>query len=184
MDLAGNHALLCHKGLGSQKATILEAELERAFRKAGGRPDRQPSTSNLLGKVFDTSELAALFPGGLTQEASRMREKLAMDYLDALHQCPSRERDDKITHIKEHFPPARSGGVHTDSNGVIRFDLSLCGTQPADAPRMLWLDHVLVHETSDSYQAGVLKHLLEKKKPELSPPFRNGSKKRRGGLGL
>src|SRR5207344_2919481 len=47
VDKAGNHALLCHRGLGSQKASGLEVEFERAFRKAGGRPDRQPPTRNL-----------------------------------------------------------------------------------------------------------------------------------------
>src|ERR1700704_2887817 len=65
LDAAGNHALICHRGLGSQKATILEIELERMFRRAGGRPNRQPSTRNLLGKAFDYKDLGALFPGGM-----------------------------------------------------------------------------------------------------------------------
>ena len=157
--------------------------MERAFRKAGGRPDRQPPTRNLLGKVFDNSELAALFPGGVTQEESKKRGKLAMDFLDALHQPPSRARDDKIAHIKELLPTAHSGRMHTDTNGVIRFDVCLPGTQPADGPRELWLDHVLVHETSDSYQAGVLKHLRENKKPHLAPPFRKWEQDKKNRFG-
>src|ERR1700749_1288562 len=95
LDWAGNHALLCHKGLGSQKASVLELELERMFRKAGGSPDRQPSTRNLLGRVFDHTELAALFPGGLSQVSSNIRAGFALEYLTALHTRPSRERDEK-----------------------------------------------------------------------------------------
>jgi len=89
LDKAGNHALNCHRGLGSQKASGLEVELERAFRKAGGRPDRQPPTRNLLGKVFDTAELSALFPGGLSQASAKLREGLANEYLTALHAAPA-----------------------------------------------------------------------------------------------
>jgi len=94
---------------------------------------------------------------------------------------PSREKDAKI--VKALFPTTRSGATHADANGVIRFDLCLPGCQPADAPRVLWLDHALVHETSDSYQAGVLQH-LQKKKSELSLPFTKLNVRKRGGLGV
>ena len=150
LDAAGNHALLCHRGLGSQKATVLEIELERMFRRAGGRPDRQPSTRNLLGKVFDYKELAALFPGGLSLASARVREGIAMEFLTALHRPPSRERDEKVARIKALFPTTRSSTTASDTGGVIRFDLCLPGTKPADAPRQLWLDHASGHETSDS----------------------------------
>ena len=43
--------------------------------------------------------------------------------------------------------------------GVVRFDLALPGTCPHDAPKGLWLDHAIVHETSLSYQAKVLEFL-------------------------
>jgi hypothetical protein len=105
LDSAGNHAIRCHHGLASHKASILELELERMFRRAGGRPDRQPSTRNLLGKVFDHAELAALFPGGLSQAASKIREGFAMEYLTALHGKPGRERDERVTRIKSLSPP-------------------------------------------------------------------------------
>ena len=183
LDPAGNHAVHCHRGLATQKAIILEGELERTFRKAGGKPDRQPPTRNLLGKVFDTAELAALFPGGLSQASSRIREGMAMEYLTALHAGPSRDRDDKINRIRSLFPSTRSGASHTDASGVIRFDLCLPGAQPADAPRELWLDHAIVHETSDSYRSAVLKHLRAGKKPSSSGPFRKAEAEKKGRFG-
>jgi hypothetical protein len=133
--------------------------------------------------VFDTAELAALFPGGLSQEASKIREGFAMEYLTALHQAPSRDRDDKVARIRGLFPTTRSGTSHSDVHGIIRFDLSLPGTQPADAPRELWLDHAIVHETSDSYRTAVLKHLREHKKPFLSLPFKKAENEKRGRFG-
>ena len=39
LDPSGNHALLCHAGMGARKATVLERALERAFRKAGAPSD-------------------------------------------------------------------------------------------------------------------------------------------------
>ena len=42
IDPTGNHALLCHGGIGARKATLLEGSLERVFRNAGGR-DLRPS---------------------------------------------------------------------------------------------------------------------------------------------
>jgi len=71
LDRDGNHALLCHRGVASRKATLLEVELEKAFRRAGGRPERQPATYRLLGGVFGESELKALFPGGLSQARAK-----------------------------------------------------------------------------------------------------------------
>ena len=35
LDRDGNHALLCHRGIGSQKATLLEVELEKLFERQG-----------------------------------------------------------------------------------------------------------------------------------------------------
>ena len=183
LDWAGNHALLCHKGLGAQKALLLELELERMFRKAGGSPDRQPSTRNLLGKVFDREELAALFPGGLSQASSNLRAGFAMEYLTALHTRPSRERDEKVARIKSLFPTTRSGATPKDIGGVIRFDLCLTGTQPTDAPRALYLDHAIVHETSDSYQVRVLRHLQAGRTACLSVPFKKAEGEKKGRFG-
>ena len=58
--------------------------------------------------------------------------------------------DEKIARLKSLFPTTRSGATGKDTGGVIRFDLCLRGTQPTDAPRSLYLDHAIVHETSDS----------------------------------
>ena len=129
--------------------------------------------------MFDNSELAVLFPGGLSQATARTREALAMEYLTALHQLPSRERDEKCASIKARFPHTR-GASHADATGVIRFDLCLPGAQPAEAPRQLWLDHAIVHETSDSYRAAVLTHLRAGGKPCLSLPFKRAENEKRG----
>ena len=40
---------------------------------------------------------------------------------------------------------------------IIRFDLCLAASFPTDAPRELWLDHAIVHETSESYQGAVIR---------------------------
>jgi hypothetical protein len=173
LDPTFNHAFHCHRGLTSHRAALLETELERAYRKAGGKPDRQPSTRNLLGKVFDAVELAALFPGGLSKEQSQSREEVAMQYL---HQLPSLKRDAEIKRIRASFP-SRS----PQAAGVIRFDLRLPGSEPADAPRELWLDHAIVHETSDSYRSAVLADLRDGKDASWTAPFKKaeGEKTRR-----
>jgi hypothetical protein len=50
LDPFGNHAIMCHAGLAARKATFLERSIERVYRKAGGRVERQPPTSRLLGE--------------------------------------------------------------------------------------------------------------------------------------
>ena len=73
IDHAGNHALTCHGGIAARKATLLEHGLERVFRKAGGKPDRQPPSARLLGDVIPNADMAALFAGGLnSSRRSRM----------------------------------------------------------------------------------------------------------------
>jgi hypothetical protein len=128
---------------------LLEIELERAYRKAGGRVERQPSTSMLLGEVFDKGELRSLFPGQISLEESKVRTGLAVKLLDAMNMPPSDGREEMIRRVKAKFP---DGTV----SGVVRFDLSLMGSEPEDVPRSVWLDHAIVHETSASYRDGVL----------------------------
>ena len=77
----------------------------------------------------------------------------------------------------------RTTAAAGEAGGVIRFDLCLPGTQPADAPRELWLDHAIVHETSTSYQAPVLRHLRAGGKPALSYPFKKAEGDKRGRFG-
>ena len=59
---------MCHKGIASRKATLLERALERTFRNSTGKCDRQPSTYRLLGEVVPKEDLACLFKGGLSVE--------------------------------------------------------------------------------------------------------------------
>ena len=55
----------------------------------------------------------------------------------------------------------------------VRFDLALPGSRPSDAPKGVWLDHAIVHETSFSYQARVLEFLRSEEVggPGQSFPF-------------
>ena len=76
IDPHGNHALMCHKGLPTRKATLLERSLERAFRKSTGRCQPQPSTYKLLGEVVPREDLEVLFAGGLTAEDNRKMKTL------------------------------------------------------------------------------------------------------------
>lgn len=161
LDRDGNHSLLCHK-VGSLKASLLEVEIEKAFRKAGGRPERQPSTFRLLGEVFGEEELRCLFSGGLTLEQSKVRTEAAMELLDALDLVPSRRKDEQVRELRAKvlaFGEKGDRGEAKAAGGVVRFDLSLPGVVPVDAPTGLWLDHAIVHESSASYQTKVLEFL-------------------------
>src|SRR5579862_6050791 len=54
-------------------------------------------------------------------------------------------------------------------------------TFPTDAPRQIYLDHAIVHETSESYQEAVIDQLDGGGEPTKSMPFRRmeASKQRR-----
>ena len=47
----------------------------------------------------------------------------------------------------------------------------------------LWLDHAIVHETSTSYQAPVLRHIRAGGKPALSYPFKKAEGDKKGRFG-
>ena len=52
---------------------------------------------------------------------------------------------------------------------IIRFDLCLAGTVPYDAPKELWMDHAIVQETAQSYQAEMITHLEGGERDESLP---------------
>ena len=160
LDGAGNHALICHPGVKAQKATILEAALEKSFRKAGGDPKRQPSTYSLLGGFFTKEDLSRLFPGRLSSKESAKRCQLAMRYLDILRDIPRGSmRTGLLGALRELDFPSPSVAGEEDNNGFLRFDMRFPSVKPIDRPKEIWFDHAIVQETSQSYAADVLKFL-------------------------
>jgi hypothetical protein len=100
LDAFGNHALTCHPGIGSRKATLLEKSIERVYRKAGGRVERQPSTFRLLGEMFSKDDLMALFPGKMTVPEAKKNSELALELVDALTMVPSVKKDAIVEEIR------------------------------------------------------------------------------------
>ena len=170
IDPAGNHALTCHGGIAARKATLLEHALERAFRKAGGKCDRQPPTSRLLGDVVPKEDLAALFTGGLTKEQTTKNGELALELVDAFMLPPSALRESVVAEVRSRLPTVSE--EKKESQNTIRFDMCLAAPFPYDAPRQLWLDHVIVQETTTSYQDDVIAYLGGSDDPTKSPAFR------------
>ena len=158
IDPAGNHALVCHAGMGARKATVFERALERVFRKAGGKPTRQPTTFRLLGEVVPKDDLTVLFAGGLNQEQTKANEQLALELVDAFLLPVGVLRDSVIDEVRSRLPVVAEEKKDF-VNTTIRFDLCLAASFPADYPLELWLDHAIVQETSDSYQEQVITHL-------------------------
>ena len=63
-----------------------------------------------------------------------------------------------MNEIQKELPePAVAG--NDENNGVIRFDRKLPAYGPRDCPRELWLDHVIVQETSPTYREQTLEFL-------------------------
>ena len=93
LDSFGNHALSCHPGIGSKKATFLERSLERVFRKGGGRVERQPSTYRLLGEVFSKEDLMQLFPGKMSVPEGKLSRELALELVEALNLPPGPKKE-------------------------------------------------------------------------------------------
>jgi hypothetical protein len=148
---------MCHGGVAARKATLLERSLERVFRKAGGRASRQPTTFRLLGEVVPKDDLAALFPGGLNLEKTKKNADLAIELVDAFLMPGGVLKDIIIDEIRSRLPEVDDDKKEANAN-IIRFDLCLAASFPTDAPRELWLDHAIIHETSESYQDAVIVH--------------------------
>ena len=170
MDPFGNHAITCHGGIAARKATLLEYALERAFRKAGGKPDRQPPTTRLLGDVVPKQDLAALFAGGLNKEQTTQNSELALELVDAFTLPPGALQESVIAEVRSRLPAVDD--EKKESQNTIRFDLCLGAPFPIDAPRQLWLDHAIVQETATSYQDDVVAYLEGSDNPTKSPAFR------------
>ena len=178
LDGDGSHGLICNPGVKAIKATLMEKALEKGFHAAGGRPNRQPSSAQLLGNNFKKDDMACLFPGNIGKEESDKRKTLAMRYLDIVTQVPRGQvRTAELGMLREEFPapPATE-----DGNNTIHFDLRLPLSKPVDHPREIWLDHAVVNESSNSYAKDVLKFLEASKdnQPELSPAFLKMKKKK------
>ena len=163
---------MCHAGMGARKATKLERSLERVFRKAGGRAIRQPSSTHLLGEVIPKEDMAALFPGGLNLEETKKNGVIAIELADALLLPPSALKDAVIDEVRTRLPEVDEKVKEANYYNTIRFDLCLGASFPADSPRQFYLDHVIVHETSESYQDAMIAHLEGGEEPTKSMPFR------------
>jgi len=182
LDVAGNHGRTCHPGIKGQKATILEKSLDKIFRVAGGPPTRQPSSYNLLNGYFSKDDMSRLFCGNLSVAASDERRALAIKYLEIIFEYPRGAiQVAQLGMLREKFPdptPMRDD----DAQGVIRFDMRLPTSKPADCPIEYWFDHAIVGETSSTYTAETLTFLENKNhKPEQGPAFKKmeGLKRRK-----
>ena len=98
IDPAGNHALLCHAGVPSLKATLLEKAFERTFRASTGRAERQPVIYKLTAEVIPKEDLNALFAANQSVEETKRNEDLALELVDALLMYPS-ARKESVTEI-------------------------------------------------------------------------------------
>ena len=84
-----------------------------------------------------------------------------------------------IDEVRSRLPVVPEG--KTETNNIIRFDLCMAAPFPTDLPRQLWMDHAIVHESSESYQEAVIAHLEGGDFPTSHVAFRRAetSKKRR-----
>ena len=97
---------------------------------------------------------------------------------DAL-MAPSATKDSVLDEIRERIPKLDEGQI--EYNNTIRFDLCLSAPFPFDSPQQLWIDHGIVHETSESYQESMVQHLESGLAALSGEPFRRmeSSKDRR-----
>ena len=84
-----------------------------------------------------------------------------------------------LDEIRERIPKLDEGQI--EYNNTIRFDLCLSAPFPFDSPQQLWIDHGIVHETSESYQESMVQHLESGLAALSGEPFRRmeSSKDRR-----
>ena len=148
LDPCGNHAMTCHVGIGSRKATLLERTLERTFRASCGKGESQPSTSKLLGEMLPTEDLVRLFPGGLSVEETKKNQDLAIELIDAfMTSAPTKEA---IIDEGRSRMPVIDEEKEQLANSVVRFDLKLGSQFPYELPMQLWMDHGITQETCDT----------------------------------
>ena len=82
---------------------------------------------------------------------------------------PSAVQEATISEIRSRLPVVDE---KTESQNLIRFDLCLEAPFPVDAPRHLYVDHAIVHETAASYQDEVVAYLQGADDPMKNPAFR------------
>jgi hypothetical protein len=139
----------------------------------------------LLGDIVPKEDLAALFPGGLNLEETKKNGELALELVDAFLMPPSAFKDSTIEEVRTRLPEIDEKVAEGNFYNTIRFDLCLGAPFPTDAPRHLYLDHAIVHETSESYQESMIDHLDGGGEPAKSMPFRRmetGKQRRFGAL--
>ena len=97
--------------------------------------------------------------------------------------APSSFKDSVVDEVRSRLPEVDEKVKEANYYNTIRFDLCLGAPFPTDAPRQLYLDHAIVHETSESYQEAMIDHLESGGEPSKSMPFRRmeASKQRRFG---
>ena len=91
---------------------------------------------------------------GQNLEESKKSGELALELVDALLMAPSATKDSVLDEIRERIPKLDEGQI--EYNNTIRFDLRLSAPFPFDSPQQLWIDHGIVHETSESYQESMV----------------------------
>ena len=91
--------------------------------------------------------------------------------VDAFLMKPSAKKELVLTEIRSRLPELKEDAKAT--NHTLRFDLCMAAHVPVELPRELWLDHAIVHETSESYQDHVIDEVQNKNEDPLkSYPFK------------
>ena len=172
---------MCHAGLAARKATFLERSIERVYRKAGGRVERQPPTSRLLGDILAKDDLMTLFPGRMTVPEAKCNSDLALELIDALMMAPGTRKDTTVDEVRtrvtaraeeeERKEGKEAKEKEKEGLSIIRFDLCLAGTSPVESPKELWMDHAIVQETAPTYQDDVIEHLEGGGEVSKTPAF-------------
>jgi hypothetical protein len=118
----------------------------------------------------------------MTVPEGKHNSDLALELVDALMMVPSVKKDAIVEEVRARVVAAAESKVAEEKKeeseekekeglSIIRFDLCLAGTTPFDSPKELWLDHAIVQETAQSYQADVLTHLQDNLETSRSPAF-------------
>ena len=96
---------------------------------------------------------------------------------------PNAIKDSVIDEVRSRLPEIDEKVQEANYYNTIRFDLCMGASFPTDSPRQLHLDHVIVHEASESYQEAMIAHLEGGGEPSRSMPFRRAeaAKQRRFG---
>lgn len=161
VDPAGNHALLS-LGNGCQESDALRASLGTSFSQSRWQTRETTSNHAAPGRCRPGS--------ALNQEETKKNTDLAVELVDAFLMAPNARRESVISEVRSRLPELKDDAKAV--NNMLRFDLCMGAAFPADAPKELWLDHAIVHETSESYRTHVIEDLDGDGDPMKSYPFR------------